>query len=272
MKLPLRLVSLAALAFAFAVRLLASDAPADKVAVLVIGTFHFTGSATDRHSFTPEDIMAPKRQEEVADVVARLAAFKPDFVAIEWPADRQPRIDETFAEYVAGTRPLTTNEVHQIGYRLAKQLGHARIWGVDSPMNMDFAAVEASAKANGQEAVMQELDAGGKKAMEETPKYFAAHTLRETLRWFNTPESLLANHRGYIDQVAHIGAGTDYAGAKVVGAWYERNLRIFANLSRLPAKPGQRIVFIVGQGHAPILRQLFRDSSRHHLVEVADVL
>jgi hypothetical protein len=52
-----------------------------------------------------------------------------------------------------------------------------------------------------------------------------------------------------------VGAGDGYAGANLLAAWYERNLRMYANIRRVAA-PGERVVVLVGGGHAPILREL----------------
>ena len=72
-------------------------------------------------------------------------------------------------------------------------------------------------------------------------------------------------------EMAAVGAGDGYIGARVVGQWYERNLRIFANLATL-AKPGDRILLIIGQGHAPILRELVRSHTAMRLVEALPYL
>ena len=49
-------------------------------------------------------------------------------------------------------------------------------------------------------------------------------------------------------------------GADLLAAWYERNIRIFANLHRMGLAPEDRVFVIYGAGHVPILRQLVADS------------
>lgn len=63
-----------------------------------------------------------------------------------------------------------------------------------------------------------------------------------------------------------VGAGDTYVGAKLVSKWYERNIKIFANLQRL-AKTGDRILVIFGAGHAPTLRELIRYDPELRLVD-----
>lgn len=69
-----------------------------------------------------------------------------------------------------------------------------------------------------------------------------------------------------------IGRGADYPGADgLSGWWYNRNLRIFANIRRL-IEPGDRVLVLIGAGHVPILRHAVQASPELKLVEVAAVL
>ena len=49
---------------------------------------------------------------------------------------------------------------------------------------------------------------------------------------------------------AHVkaGEGGQYPGVDSKTAWYNRNLRIFANLQRLTEQPGERILLVIGAG------------------------
>ena len=67
--------------------------------------------------------------------------------------------------------------------------------------------------------------------------------------------------------------GTGYPGADhVSGWWYNRNLRIFANLLQLARETDDRVLFIVGAGHLPILHHAAQSAPDVELVEVAQVL
>jgi hypothetical protein len=57
-----------------------------------------------------------------------------------------------------------------------------------------------------------------------------------------------------------------------VTAWYNRNLRIFANLQRITETPDERLLLLIGGGHLPILRHCIVASPECELVEVADYL
>ncbi|MGE0554702.1 MAG: DUF5694 domain-containing protein [Gemmatimonadales bacterium] len=53
--------------------------------------------------------------------------------------------------------------------------------------------------------------------------------------------------------------------------WYERNIRIFANLRR-STEPGDRVLVIFGAGHAPILCELLAADPGLTLVDLLEFL
>lgn len=55
-------------------------------------------------------------------------------------------------------------------------------------------------------------------------------------------------------------------------AWYNRNLRIFANLLRIIEREDERILLVIGSGHLGILRHAVETSPEYQLVEVEGYL
>jgi len=53
----------------------------------------------------------------------------------------------------------------------------------------------------------------------------------------------------------------------LVTNWYKRNLRIFANLSRITDFGNDRILLIIGSGHLKILRGFAVDSPDFCLID-----
>ena len=96
------------------------------------------------------------------------------------------------------------------------------------------------------------------------------YTVGEILRFANDPDSLAASHGMYMS-FARVGAGDTYVGAELLAKWYERNILIFTNLQSL-AQAGDRILLIIGSGHAPILRELIEYDPRLELVDPLDYL
>ena len=105
-----------------------------KAELLFLGVFHFADAGLD--GYKPRfsiDFNSPERHRQVEEVVDRLAQFRPTKIAVEWPVKDQPRADSLYRAYVAGTYTLGTNEVYQLGFRLAKKLHHERVYLIDAP-------------------------------------------------------------------------------------------------------------------------------------------
>lgn len=77
-------------------------------------------------------MLQPARQREIERVGDALVAWGPDKVFVErQPYFWQRPFDSTYALYRAGTWPLPRNEIYQLGYRVAKRLGHPRVYAGD---------------------------------------------------------------------------------------------------------------------------------------------
>lgn len=103
-------------------------APADKpVKVMIVGVFHMSNPGHDQYNVQVDDVLAGKRQSQIAAVNAGLSRFRPTVVAAEWP---EATVKERYAKFLAGTLAPSRNEVVQLAFRLAKS-NQARMLGVD---------------------------------------------------------------------------------------------------------------------------------------------
>lgn len=254
-------------AFAIAALLLACSAfAAEDAKVLVVGTFHFGNPGRDYVKSEVPDVLTPERQKEIADVVARLKRFQPTKIAIEWPAENSDALDHRYAAYREGTYELTRSEGEQLGFRLARQLGHEKLFAIDVKGDMQLGAVMEQAQKSDPAFMamfgrfMQEVIVPQQKMQVEKP-------IGETLRAINDPATVARGHGMYIAMAA-VG---DSIGAEQTSIWYARNIRIFANLARI-AKPGDRVLVLYGSGHVAILQQLAREMPGMKVVAAADFL
>src|SRR5688572_26836691 len=87
-----------------------------EVQVMVLGTYHFANPGRDVIKQDFDDVLEPRRQIELTDLVTRLAQWQPDRIAVEQPWSRTDSLLARFARYRAGTLAPNRNEVVQIGY------------------------------------------------------------------------------------------------------------------------------------------------------------
>jgi hypothetical protein len=248
--------------------------------VLVLGVFHFQDAGLDAYKPTfAFDVLSPKRQAELDQVLTLLAAWKPTRIAIENLPERQSRLDSLFARYPAGGMDTLRNEIFQIGFKLAKRLGLPGVVAVDArARRLDSAMTEAEWKQRQQALVRGPLskidfDARYTALYRADDSLKSVRTLRESLLAEADPERLSVGHGHYLVGNLLNGAPGDYLGADgFVSAWYNRNIRIYSNVVRLIRSPEERILVIFGAGHVPILRHLFQSSPVVRLDEVSAVL
>jgi hypothetical protein len=248
----------------------AQTAPAAKPSFLVVGTFHFEGSPSDLMGNSMPDVLSEKRQKQVEEVVTALARYKPTKIAVESPAGTT-RAQERYQAYLDGKRPLGADETEQLAFRLAKRLGHTRIWPVDHKLDMDFEGLMGAAQKYGQTSYFDQAMVLAKGYVGGTQSRIEGEGLAAALRFMNDPQQFDAAHDAYL-LMSQVGKEGDPKGAEVVGGWYQRNFYIFSNLVRLVESPEERVLLVIGAGHAKLLRDYIRSSPNLNFVETAGYL
>ena len=233
----------------------ASSAEAKRAEVLVLGVYHMANPGHDVFNVQADDVLSPRRQQEIAELAAVLKKFKPTKIAVE--ADYgQDVVPKRYAEYLAGTRPLSRNEVEQIGFRLAKEMGHTAIYPADADGDFPWPRLVHYAKATGQSAKLEAVIGEIGDMVKANNEYLKTHTVLQTLLYMNS-DAKVAEDVGFYYLEARYGEPGDYAGPDLLAEWYRRNVRIFNNVTKLVATPEDRILVIFGAGHLGWLRQDF---------------
>ena len=256
--------------FCFLLPVAAQETKQTKPVVMILGSYHMGNPGRDLNNIKADDVRAEKRQKEIADFIALVKQFKPTRIAVEVPPDKAKYL-ASYAEYLNGKYELKDNEIDQIGFRLAKEMKHKQLYPIDWQGNFDFDKVLASAKTNNQQAITDALLASGKAMTAKIGERMKTATITEMLREMNDEKTLAAMHHPYLTFV-RVGAGTDFAGADLTSDWYERNLKIYANITRLADAPTERILVIIGAGHAKLLQQFVAESEEYDLETVGKYL
>lgn len=232
---------------------IAFPAAAADTSIMVLGTYHFSNAGMDKANVKADDVTAPARQAELERLTDALAAWKPDKVVVEWQYP-QPFTVPGYRAFKPKDLETKTNEVVQIGFRLARKLGHAEVYGFDEqpgpgePDYFPFGPVEAFATAHGQKGELDAVfDYFRQQAAAQT-KAQETQSISELLLTINDPARNAAEHaKGYYGML-RFGDGEDQPGAVLNAMWYMRNAKMFAKIG-LIAKPGERVLVLVGSGH-----------------------
>ncbi len=270
-----RSVLIFALAFGSAIAALGQQAstekpepPAARAQVLVLGLYHMSNPGNDIFNMKADDVLAPKRQAEIAELIEVLKRFQPTKIAIEADIWRK-RVRQEYSDYLAGKHMLSRNENDQIGYRLAKELGHKTVYPVDADGEFPFQRIVNYAKASGRSKELDALMAEIGSMVKAQDQYLASHTVLETLLYMNADGKVAADVGFYYRQ-AHFGEPGDWAGADLVSDWFRRNMRIYSNIAHLVDSPNERVLVIYGAGHLGWLRHVFASDPSFRLRKLAD--
>lgn len=249
--------------------------PKEKAKVLLVGTFHFDYPDLDAHVTATQDrvdVLSPDRQREVRQLVAYIKRFRPNKIALEatekWNATGKLR------DYAAGRLELERDERHQIGLRLAAELGLDTLYSIDTKSLAQELEVRDPALMD---SLFQDYDFESQDTLATcTEKWLAAEDQQKKasklLAYFKHINSRESHRYGYGIYLIGDFELDEHRGADVLSVWwYNRNLRIFRRIQSLSQDPGDRILVLIGNGHAALLRQLFECSPEFEWVEFGDL-
>ena len=222
----------------------------------------------DVHGEKQEGISTERRQKEIQELLDRIKKFNPTVIAVEVEKRVNELLQGKYNAYLESDVLEWENEVYQIAFRLAKQLGHKEVVGVDW--------MEEGVSQRGCGDVLTYLEEKESELCEELKQYVGAlvkldekTTILDAYRKMNSKEELEKILAYYVNY-ARIGIKEGYYGLGWLLWWYQRNLIIFANLSELVKTDSEeRILLLIGAAHRGVLTEMLADSK---LFEVVDVL
>ncbi|GAA3919398.1 DUF5694 domain-containing protein [Hymenobacter algoricola] len=278
------LLLLAVLAVLAAPAARAQTKPAE---LLLLGTFHFHNPGLDLVKTKSFDILGPKAQAELETMTDKISRFHPTKIFVEAPWDKQTELDTLYRHYLRGDYEAyiqgrfpeqrrafyRKNEIMQLAFRAGKKAGVPRIYGLDyTKTAFPYDSVIKAMQAAHQQGLIQAIEATFKAVEADQNRKIATFSLTQLLLDFNTPQSLTANKRVYIDKLNRAGAVGDFAGPYLVSEWYRRNLYMFSIVQKTMTPADGKAVVLVGAGHAAMMREFAELDPRFRLRELKDVL
>lgn len=238
--------------------------------IAILGTFHFANTS-DYSAIVLEDGFSPKRQKEMKEIVAQLAMYRPTKILVEREPSYTDTLNLQFSKYLNNEFELPINELYQIGFRLAKKLGHKKLYGIDKHMNLGDEDLVAHLNKHG---LMDSFSTTIKNASTYGKKhtaYLKEHSIGKTLITINTKEGEDFNRNLYLDHILTSSELENAPSITYVTNWYKRNIHIKHNIDRITEKK-DRILVIIGAGHSAILNDFYRNSNVIQYAEITDYL
>jgi len=239
----------------------ALSAADQRVKVMTLGVFHFEFPNLDLMQTGKNDqidVLQPGYQAEIEEIVAKLRLFQPTFIVIEMPPADQAGIDALYQSYVREEHVLGRAEEQQIGFRFARSLGLSRLTYVDEQGNFSenikrLLVGEAEERLTRFERHFTENPDIGKKSY--ATGVYKTRGIKAELLQLNDPQRIKKDLGNYLigafkyEEHPYDFTWVDFESSR----WFNRNLKIFRNIQRIEAKPGDRILVIFGAGHMNLL-------------------
>ena len=242
-----------------------------KIQVLNFATFHM-GSTSDAHSteFDEED---EQNQIEARAVAERLADFEPTIVCVEVPRERNAELAEAYEAFLERPDEASTyyGEVGLVAFVVAYYADLDRLYGIDHKLSYNYRIAEQVDNAI-DPATLADFSEDPFRSWPELRVDEDALSLRDKLRHFNKPAFLDFLITVNADMLALAGTEEGFEGADEAAKYYQRNLRIYSNLNRIPMTPDDRVLIISGGSHTAFLREFMQRSPKFEMVETAKYL
>ncbi|VXC34322.1 conserved hypothetical protein [Flavobacterium sp. 9AF] len=245
--------------------------PKEKAKVLVVGTFHLDYPNLDAHKTSDEnkiDVLKEPKKSEITELVNYIKKFKPTKIAIE--AFPNFNATEKLKEYKLGKHRNERDERFQLGMRVATELNLDTIYSIDADnVANDLVKIDSSYVT----ALFKDYDFSNddpyegyyKKWLESEDKLPRKIKIIDYLKHINSRES---HEYGYGLYLVGDFKLDNNRGADILAIWwYNRNLRIFRNIQLIDQTKNDRILVLIGNGHAAILRQLLEATPEYDFIE-----
>lgn len=245
--------------------------PKERAKILIVGTFHFQYPGLDEHKTLEEDqidVLKEPKKSELEALIQHIKKFGPNKLAIE--ARPTWNTMEKYGQYRDSGFSEKRDERFTLGMRIANDLLLDTIYAIDARALIRDLDAKDSLLVN---SLLDKIDWDApdpywdmaKKWLDYNDKVVPKMHLLDYFKYMNSRETHLANYGLYL--TGHMGKSENQAADYLSMWWYNRNLRMFSKLVGINDSPEDRILVIVGNGHAALLRHLFESTPQFEFVE-----
>lgn len=244
----------------------------EKIKVLNIGVFHM-GQTSDANS-TEYDEASEKAKNEIAEVNKAIAKFKPTIILVEQQPKNQKDLDDAYGLYLkdvnADTGFYKNNEIQLLGFEIGRLTGVKKIYGIDHKLSYNYNMWELAKKENATKFFemakrMEKLQ----NSVVTNPKKIG---LKNMLKIMNTDEAYNFVINANADMLMYANSKNGFEGADEASKFYKRNIRMFANINKVPMTKSDRVLIISGGTHAAYFSKFMSRSMIYELEPITNYL
>jgi len=239
--------------------------------IMTLGVFHFAYPNLDAVKTVDKDkisVLDEPYQSEIIAISEAITYYKPTIIAIEATPDQQFKIDSLYSLYKNNKFKLERDEIYQLGFRIGKKLNIPVIYCVNDwgrhYDNIEELFKDSIRSARLEEYYLHSPDSIYKNSGASKKVSSIINALAKTNEPNHIKERLsvyLLNPFKFEEKPGDF-TGVDFE----TGRWFNRNLRIFRNIQRIPHSVNDRILLIIGAEHLNLLNMFFEISKEFEFV------
>jgi hypothetical protein len=246
----------------------------DKIKVLNLGSFHFGTTSDD--TVTEFDEKNKKNQKDVKKLAKMLAEFKPTIICVENMPEYNYELNRALQVFLQEPSVLNTNwgEKSMLGFEIARLSGVKEVYGIDNFLSHNY---------NIESELINMIDSVTYNEYTRAPfKNYPEIAVRnecyknasffEKMNLLNEPVFLDFLINTNTDKLLYVGTEDGFEGADEAAKFYQRNMRIYSNLNRIPMTKEDRVFILMGASHTAFLREFMSRSSKFEMVETLEYL
>ena len=243
----------------------------EKIPVLNFGTFHM-GETNDANK-TEFDKNDKNNQLAITEIAIKLSQFRPTVIIVERPPEFDKKLQSEYNEYLSTPKMKFKNpsEIELLAYELGRISGTKRIYGIDHKMDYNYNI--------GAEMVNSIDSLWHNKYYSDPIKFYPRINIK--MDKLNLLDKLkLTNQNTYLDflievnaeMLSHVGSEKGFEGADEATKYYQRNIRMYANLNRINLTENDRVFILLGASHTAYFRDFISRSPKYKMVNTFDYL
>lgn len=243
----------------------------EKIKVLNFATFHM-GSTSDAHSvdFDEKD---KKNQDDAKKIAQMISNFKPTVICVEVSQNYGKELNEEYQKYLSNPANISSyyGEVGLVAFEVGRLNNINTLYGIDHKLEYNY---------NINNDLVNKIDSLTYNSFKANP--FASIpelnifeedlSLIEKLTRMNHPKFLDFLIIANADMLAFVGSQEGFEGADEAAKYYQRNLRIYSNLNRIPMTKKDRVFILSGGSHTAFLNEFMERSPKYEVVNTTDYL
>ncbi len=242
----------------------------EKIKVLNFATFHMGATSDARKvEFDKEN---KKNQQDAKQIASLISQFKPTVICVEVPLEKNEQLNKKYADYLRSEEVSTYyGEVGLVAFQVAKMNNIDTLYGIDHKLSYNYNIHEMVKNAI-DSVTYNNFKSDPFRSIPDLNIFEEGLSLMEKLSRMNHPKFLDFLIHINADILAFVGSEEGYEGADEAAKYYQRNLRIYANLNRLPLKTDDRVFILSGGSHTAFLNQFMKRSTKYEVVDTFDYL